>query len=89
MLGEVQWFNEAKGYGLLRGSSGEDVFFTYAAIQCPGLRTVPEGQPVDYEAGEDASGPVAIFVIPYAPVVPIDVAPAVEPVLAESAAYVA
>lgn len=72
MLGQVLWFNEAKGYGLLRGADDEDVFFSYAAIQCPGLRTLPEGQPVEYEAAEDCAGLVALYVVACAPVVALD-----------------
>ena len=73
MLGQVLWFNEAKGYGILRGAQGEDVFFTYASIQCSGLRTVSEGQVVDYEAADDSGGLTAIFVIPCAPVLALDI----------------
>lgn len=72
MLGQVLWFNEAKGYGWLRGADDEDVFFSYAAIQCPGLRTLPEGQPVEYEAAEDCAGLVALYVVACAPVVVLD-----------------
>ena len=46
--GTVKWFNDAKGYGFISRSTGEDVFVHYSAIQSNGFRSLKEGQPVQF-----------------------------------------
>jgi cold shock protein len=48
--GAVKWFNPTKGYGFIRPSSGEnDVFVHISAVERAGLRTLNDGQEVEYE----------------------------------------
>jgi CspA family cold shock protein len=46
--GTVKWFNDAKGYGFISRSTGEDVFVHYSAIQSNGFRSLKEGQSVQF-----------------------------------------
>jgi len=48
--GTVKWFNSTKGYGFITPSSGDkDVFVHISAVEQAGLRTLNEGQAVEYE----------------------------------------
>ena len=48
--GRVKWFNNAKGYGLVRpDEGGEDLFVHYSYIQMDGYKSLKAGQPVEYE----------------------------------------
>jgi len=50
--GTVKWFNPTKGYGFIQpsgGGSGRDVFVHISAVERAGLRTLNEGQSIDYE----------------------------------------
>jgi CspA family cold shock protein len=57
--GHVKWFNDAKGYGFIAGENGEDVFVHYTAIQQDGVKTLGEGQAVEFEVVQGAKGPQA------------------------------
>lgn len=54
--GSVKWFSETKGYGFIRGESGEEFFVHHSAIQVDGFRTLSEGQAVEFESVEDTKG---------------------------------
>jgi cold shock protein len=48
--GTVKWFNPTKGYGFIKPSNGDkDVFVHISAVERAGLRTLNEGQEVEYE----------------------------------------
>jgi cold shock protein len=48
--GTVKWFNSTKGYGFIKPSSGDkDVFVHISAVERAGLRSLNEGQEVEYE----------------------------------------
>ena len=48
--GTVKWFNSTKGYGFIKPSTGDkDVFVHISAVERAGLRTLNEGQSVEYE----------------------------------------
>jgi cold shock protein len=48
--GTVKWFNPTKGYGFIKPSGGDkDVFVHISAVERAGLRTLNEGQVVEYE----------------------------------------
>jgi cold shock protein len=48
--GTVKWFHSTKGYGFIKPSSGDnDVFVHISAVERAGLRTLNEGQTVEYE----------------------------------------
>jgi CspA family cold shock protein len=49
--GTVKWFNPTKGYGFIQpsGGAGKDVFVHISAVDRAGLRSLNEGQTVEYE----------------------------------------
>ncbi len=48
--GTVKWFNATKGFGFIApDGGGKDVFVHVSAVQKAGLRTLNEGQKVEYE----------------------------------------
>ena len=48
--GTVKWFNPTKGYGFIEPSDGsEDAFVHISAVEQAGLKTLNEGQKVEYE----------------------------------------
>jgi CspA family cold shock protein len=54
--GVVKWFNDAKGFGFITTSSGEDVFVHFSAIQGSGFRTLREGAEVEFEITRGPKG---------------------------------
>lgn len=52
--GTVKWFNEQKGYGFIQPENGnKDVFVHISAVERAGLRTLKEGQKVQFEIVTD------------------------------------
>ncbi|MEM8934923.1 MAG: cold-shock protein [Pseudomonadota bacterium] len=48
--GTVKWFNATKGYGFIEPEEGgKDVFVHISAVERAGLRSLQEGQRVEYE----------------------------------------
>jgi cold shock protein len=49
--GTVKWFNPTKGYGFIQPSGGgsKDVFVHISAVEQAGLRSLNDGQTVEYE----------------------------------------
>jgi CspA family cold shock protein len=54
--GTVKWFNDAKGYGFVSRTSGEDVFVHFSAIQAGGFKSLQEGQAVQFEVVKGPKG---------------------------------
>jgi len=54
--GTVKWFNDAKGFGFITTSSGEDVFVHFSAIQAQGFRSLPEGASVEFDLVQGPKG---------------------------------
>ena len=49
-IGNVKWFNPAKGYGFIQPQGGgQDVFVHISAVERAGLTTLNEGQKVEFE----------------------------------------
>jgi CspA family cold shock protein len=48
--GTVKWFNPTKGYGFIQPSGGgsKDVFVHISAVEQAGLRSLNEGQTIEY-----------------------------------------
>ena len=59
MIGNVKWFNNAKGFGFIGRSDGPDVFVHYSGILGEGYRTLKEGDSVEFEIAEGPGGPQA------------------------------
>jgi CspA family cold shock protein len=54
--GTVKWFNPTKGFGFIQPDDGaKDVFVHISAVERAGLRSLNEGQKVEYtmESGRD------------------------------------
>ncbi|MGE0616717.1 MAG: cold-shock protein [Bacteriovoracia bacterium] len=58
-FGKVKWFNDAKGFGMIEGKDGREVFVHYSAIQKEGYKTLNEGQEVEFDLYEGQKGPQA------------------------------
>ncbi|MGB4140042.1 MAG: cold-shock protein [Limnochordia bacterium] len=63
MVGRVKWFNAEKGYGFIEQENGEDVFVHFTAIQGEGVRSLEEGQKVEFEIVSGKRGPQAANVV--------------------------
>jgi len=54
--GVVKWFNNEKGYGFIKSSSGSDVFVHHSAIQEEGYKSLNEGQAVEFTVSKGPKG---------------------------------
>ncbi len=61
--GTVKWFNDAKGYGFIERSDGDDVFVHYSAIEGGGFKTLSEGESLEFDVVEGPKGKQAANVI--------------------------
>ena len=57
--GTVKWFNEAEGFGFIQRDDGPDVYVDGSAIAGPGVRSLDEGQAVEFEVTRGPRGPHA------------------------------
>ena len=53
--GEVVWFNDSKGFGLIETETGQTVFVHYSSIQADGFRSLKQGQLVEFDLYEDSN----------------------------------
>ena len=51
--GQVIWFNDSKGYGLIEIEDGNTVFVHYSSIQGEGFKSLKQGQQVQFDLYED------------------------------------
>lgn len=55
--GTVKWFNPTKGFGfIVPDSGGKDVFVHISAVESAGMKTLTEGQKVEYDLQEQKDG---------------------------------
>jgi CspA family cold shock protein len=58
--GTVKWFDDAKGYGFITPAEGtKDLFVHHSNINGDGVKSLPEGAKVTFEAREGQKGPEA------------------------------
>ena len=55
-IGNVKWFNDAKGFGFITQEGGEDVFVHFSAIQGAGFKSLVEGDRVEFEVTRGPKG---------------------------------
>ena len=60
--GVVKWFNDKKGFGLIKQENGNDVFVHYTGIGGDGFKTLAEGDNVEFEVENGEKGPRAVSV---------------------------
>ncbi len=59
-VGTVKWFNGTKGYGFIAPDDGsKDVFVHISAVERAGMRSLNEGQRVNFELERSQQGRVA------------------------------
>ena len=56
MKGTVKWFNDAKGYGFITQTGGDDVFVHFSAIVSEDFRTLAEGDEVEFDVQQTDRG---------------------------------
>jgi CspA family cold shock protein len=54
--GTVKWFDNAKGYGFIQRTEGDDVFVHFRAIRGEGFKSLDEGQKVEFNVVEGRKG---------------------------------
>lgn len=56
-IGTVKFFNTSKGFGFISpDGGGKDVFVHATAVEAAGMRSLNEGQRVEFEIQPDARG---------------------------------
>ncbi|HDO1148552.1 TPA: RNA chaperone/antiterminator CspA [Aeromonas salmonicida] len=64
MTGTVKFFNAEKGFGFISPADGsKDVFVHFSAIQSTSLKTLDEGQRVEFTIEQGQKGPAAANVV--------------------------
>lgn len=54
--GIVKWFNNAKGFGFITHTDGDDVFVHFRSIRGDGYRTLTQGQQVEFALMQGPKG---------------------------------
>jgi CspA family cold shock protein len=59
--GTVKWFNPTKGFGFIQPEAGgADVFVHISAVEKAGLRSLNEGQRVEFELQQERGKTAAV-----------------------------
>jgi cold shock protein len=66
MSGKVKFFNEVKGWGILTGDDGVEVFVHFRDISVDGFKTLKQDQKVSYSTEATDRGVKAVNVVPLA-----------------------
>ncbi|MBN21201.1 MAG: cold-shock protein [Bdellovibrionaceae bacterium] len=61
--GKVKWFNDAKGFGFIEMTDGQELFVHFSAIQQDGHKTLSEGQRVRFDVYDSQKGRLALNVM--------------------------
>ena len=62
MIGKVKWFNNQRGFGVISGDNGKEVFVHYSGIAGKGFKELAEAEPVEYEVINTEKGVQAVNV---------------------------
>jgi len=60
--GKIKWFNPAKGYGFIEQEGNKDVFLHVSALEEAGIKTLKEGEEIEFEIGDNKGKENAINV---------------------------
>ena len=60
--GTVKWFNDSKGYGFLTRDDGEKDVFVHHSASKRGLKSLAEGEKVEFDVVQGQKGPAAEMV---------------------------
>jgi cold shock protein len=60
--GTVKWFNEEKRYGFITPDEGGQDLFVHQTGLIDGVRALPDGMKVEFEAEDGPKGPKAVNV---------------------------
>jgi len=61
--GEVKWFNQGKGFGFIKLDRGEEVFVHFSAIREDGLKSLQQGERVEFDVVPGTRGNQAANVV--------------------------
>ncbi len=61
-VGKVKWFNDTKGFGIIRAEDGRDVYVHHGQIQGAGFKNLSMGNRVEFQMQEGPKGPKALNV---------------------------
>ena len=61
--GRVKWFNEKKGFGFISEDDGNDEFVHFSAIKRDGIKSLDEGDEVEFEVSQGPKGLQATNVV--------------------------
>ena len=64
MIGTVKWFYAEIGFGFIERYDGDDVFVHFSAIKSEGIKSLDEGQRVEFDIEHGQKGMQAVNVIP-------------------------
>jgi CspA family cold shock protein len=60
--GKIKWFNPTKGYGFIEQEGSKDVFLHVSALEEAGIKTLKEGEEIEFEIGDNKGKENAINV---------------------------
>jgi CspA family cold shock protein len=60
--GKIKWFNPTKGYGFIEREGSKDVFLHVSALEEAGIKTLKEGEEIEFEIGDNKGKENAINV---------------------------
>jgi CspA family cold shock protein len=59
MIGKIRTLRVDKGFGFIKGETGQEYFFHQSAIYGEGIADLREGDGVEFEVGDGPKGPRA------------------------------
>ncbi len=63
LIGQVKWYNPAKGYGFITKADGSEIFVHRTSLGA-GVHALAEGTRVEFEVQQSDKGPEAVNVVP-------------------------
>jgi CspA family cold shock protein len=54
--GNVKWFSDSKGFGIIADEQGREIFVHYSSIRGEGFKTLAEGELVEFDPVDGPKG---------------------------------